>query len=121
MTAAARSRPTVIELLEPDQLLIVWEDGHESLYPHDYLRRACNCARCRDEWTGEPLLDPSKVPPTIRVVRWQPTGNYGINLYFSDGHSTGIYTFKELRNLCPCGECPGEGESAEPEANEEKR
>ncbi len=105
MTDTSKIRPTEIELLDPDQFLIVWEDGHESLYAHQYLRGQCHCASCKDERTGKILLDVSKISSTIRVLRWQPIGNYGIQPFFSDGHSTGIYTFKMLRQSCPCPEC----------------
>ena len=96
----------VLELLEPDQMLIVWDDGHESLYPYIDLRRACSCARCVDEFSGAPILDPASVPADIRVVSWSPTGRYGVNLVFSDGHSTGIYTLARLRKMCGC--CGGD-------------
>ncbi len=105
MPEDARFRLEALELLEPDQLLIVWGDGHESLYPYSLLRRACACARCLDEWTGRPLLDPAGVARDIRVVQWSPTGRYGVNLRFSDGHATGIYTLTRLRELCPCPVC----------------
>ena len=56
----------------------------------------------RNEVTGERVLDPHTVPHDVRVSRWEYVGNYGIKLFFSDRHSTGIYTFKRLRNACPC-------------------
>ena len=34
-------------------------------------------------------------------------GNYGINIHFSDGHTTGIFTFQRLRADCPCEACRG--------------
>lgn len=95
-------RPDAIELLDPDQLLVVWADGHESLYSHYLLRCECQCATCKNEITGERLLDPNTVPHDVRVSRWEYVGNYGIKLFFSDRHSTGIYTYKRLRNTCPC-------------------
>ena len=95
----------VLELLEPNRMLVVWGDGHESLYPYVTLRRACPCARCVDEWTGKQLLDAGRVPPNIKVLGWSRTGHYGVSLRFSDGHATGIYTLERLRALCPCPEC----------------
>jgi len=32
-------------------------------------------------------------------------GRYALQIYWSDGHSSGIYTFDYLRNLCPCTDC----------------
>ena len=100
-----RFRVELLELLEPDTMLVVWSDGHESLYPYVLLRARCTCARCVDEWTGEEILAVDRIPADIRVDRWEATGRYGINLFFSDGHTTGIYTLKRLREFCPCQEC----------------
>lgn len=105
-------RPRTLELLEPSTLLIEWEDGHESLYAHRYLREICECAGCIDEWTRRPILDPAKLPPDLRITGWEGTGHYGVNLRFSDGHSTGIYSFRSLRAACPCPECAGARRSA---------
>lgn len=100
-----QSRLELLELLEPDQVLMVWGDGHESLYPYRLLRENCTCARCVDEWSGKPLLDRSTIANDIRISRWEATGRYGLNLHFSDGHSSGIYTLRTLRAKCPCSDC----------------
>ena len=34
-------------------------------------------------------------------------GRYALNLEWADGHQTGIYTYRYLRELCPCGQCTG--------------
>lgn len=115
MSDASRTLPDLVELLEPDQVLVVWADGHESLYPHRWLRERCQCARCVDEWNGQPLLNPAALPIDLRVRRWEATGRYGLNLHFTDGHTSGIYTFERLRDLCPCPECtPGTTREAHP-------
>ncbi len=88
-----------LELLEPGHLLIEWGDGCECLYSYRELRLFCACARCVDEWSGKPILKPMEVADDIRVTGWSRTGHYGIGLTFSDGHSTGIYTLKRLREL----------------------
>jgi DUF971 family protein len=35
-------------------------------------------------------------------------GNYAIQIQFSDSHSTGIYSFAALREMCPCDACARE-------------
>lgn len=39
------------------------------------------------------------------MLNVEPVGSYGIKIYWSDGHSAGIYTFDHLRKICPCGDC----------------
>ena len=80
-------------------LQLTWCDGHaQTLAPRD-LRLACSCAKCRDEVTGAKLLDPDTVPLDIALTRVWSIGNYGLGLAFSDGHDSGIYTFKALRGM----------------------
>jgi len=80
-------------------LRITWEDGAEmAVSPRD-LRLACQCAACRDEMSGARLLDPESVPLDVAPTRIWNVGNYGIGVAFSDGHSSGIYTFKALRAM----------------------
>lgn len=97
--------PKEIEKLEDDELHIVWEDGHESRYTFRFLRQNCPCAACKDEWSGERLLDPAAVPETTKAGRADLVGNYAMSFGFSDGHSTGIFSFENLRKLCLCNEC----------------
>lgn len=97
--------PKGIERIDDDRLRITWEDGHESLYTYRYLRQNCPCAMCRDEFSGEPLLDPATVPEATKSSRVELVGNYAVSFSFSDGHGTGIYSFENLRKLCRCAEC----------------
>ena len=94
--------PGAIEQATEDALRIQWRDGHESVYPVRGLRLACRCARCIDERTGEPLLDPRGVSDDVRPVNIKSVGRYAIQFVWSDGHDTGIYTFEHLRAMCPC-------------------
>ncbi|MDE2491290.1 MAG: DUF971 domain-containing protein, partial [Elusimicrobia bacterium] len=75
--------PRSIEKIEDSELRIVWEDGHETKLPFSELRRACPCANCRDEWTGEALLDPAAVPETLAATRADVVGNYALTFKFS--------------------------------------
>lgn len=76
-----------------------------AVYPSRMLRLACPCAACVDEMTGRPLLDPARVPEDVAPLAVELVGGYGIRVRWSDGHSTGIYTFELLRSICPCPEC----------------
>lgn len=91
--------PTDIRQAGPDKLAIDWSDGHHSEYEVFGLRVACPCASCRDELTGERLLDPATVPADVRPVNLASVGNYAIKITWSDGHDTGIYSYARLREL----------------------
>lgn len=100
--AATPDGPTDrLRALDDDEagLALCWADGHEQrLSPRD-LRLACACAQCREEMTGAQLLAPDRVPLDIRITRIWSVGNYALGMAFSDGHGTGIYTFKSLRMM----------------------
>ncbi len=85
--------------LDRGNLRLTWADGHaQTLAPRD-LRIACPCAQCRDEVTGARLLDPQTVPLDIQLTRIRSVGNYALGMAFSDGHDTGIYTYRSLRAM----------------------
>jgi DUF971 family protein len=85
-----------------DEIAVAWSDGSESFLRHDLLRRASPSAQTQGEqdvfgntYGGERKVDYAGV----RVVGWAWVGNYAIRFDFSDGHSTGLYTFDYLRKL----------------------
>jgi ATP-binding protein involved in chromosome partitioning len=89
--------PLEIVGLGKEEVRFVWDEGDEQVIRTRELRLRCSCAMCRSETTGAPLLDPDTVPVKITVTQMTLVGNYGINVHFSDGHTTGIYRFRELR------------------------
>jgi DUF971 family protein len=92
----------------PGYLAIIWDDGHRGRHAYRTLRERCPCALCVDEWTGEGRLDPSKVPANIHPRESGRVGAYALRFTWSDGHQTGIYTFKYLREICECDACAPE-------------
>jgi len=80
-------------------LLLRWADGTEQRLTDRDLRLSCQCAQCRDEMSGKRLLLPENVPLDISLTRVWSVGNYALGMAFSDGHDTGIYTFKALRAM----------------------
>jgi len=89
--------PLEIVGLGKDEVRFVWDEGDEQVFAARALRLRCACAMCRSETTGERILDESTVPPKITVTTMSLVGNYGVNIQFSDGHTTGIYRFRDLR------------------------
>ena len=99
MASGSRTTPSEIRQAGPRELAIRWADGDESIYPVRDLRLACTCAQCVDEWTGAGRLDPREVPEDVHPDRIESVGRYAIQIHWSDGHDTGIYSFERLRGL----------------------
>lgn len=86
----------IIGLGKPE-VRFVWDEGDEDLYSARDLRIRCTCAHCQSEVTGERLLDPKTVPEDLTIADMHLVGNYGVGIHFSDGHTTGIFRFRELK------------------------
>lgn len=101
-------------MIEPIQIIeesdsevsITWSDDSESRFTAAQLRRACPCAGCVNEWTGEKMLDPAKIADDLTFKKVALVGRYALNFQFSDGHETGIFSFKYLRESIPKSEPP---------------
>ena len=78
---------------------LVWPDGRTGDLSAALLRRNCRCAACQHELTGERLIDPKSVPENLTIQKAEILGRYALSFVFSDGHSTGIYSFDWLRTL----------------------
>ena len=81
------------------EVSIKWSDDSESKYTAAQLRRACPCAGCINEWTGEKMLDPAKIADDLTFKKISIVGRYALNFQFSDAHETGIFSFKYLKEL----------------------
>jgi DUF971 family protein len=82
-----------------DTLRISWNDGGTSEYTVLSLRSGCPCAVCVNEWTGEKMLDESKLPKDVHPIELKSVGRYAMAILWSDGHKTGIYSYDYLKNL----------------------
>lgn len=94
-------RPRVITRSDPTQLVIEWEDGGTTRFSAAELRALCPCARCIDEVTGVRMHDPGSVPPDLTHTDVRLVGHYALALRFADGHDTGIFPFRFLREHDP--------------------
>ncbi len=94
-------------MIEPRQIIeesdselsINWSDDAETKYNAAGLRRACPCAGCINEWTGEKMLRAENIADDLSFSSISIVGRYALNFHFSDGHDTGIYSFDYLRKI----------------------
>ncbi len=86
---------------------IDWADGHHTVFQATPLRWLCPCAFCRGEAGMPGWLDngPTLTEEQIRLVDIHLVGNYAVSPHWGDGHHTGFYPFRLLRDRCPCDEC----------------
>ena len=97
--------PQKIDFINPFDFRIVWSDAHESIYRGYPLRLECPCATCVHEFTREKLLNPENIPTDVHPKGFEYIGRYALMIQWSDGHSTGYYTFPHLRAMCGCAQC----------------
>lgn len=109
MSTTVQVTPKTIKLAGGnDTLTIQWSDGHASAYPYRLLREQCPCATCTElerprAAAPNPLILLGAKP--IKPLRAELVGRYALQIFWNDGHSTGIYSFEFLRRLCSCAEC----------------
>jgi len=104
MGVQASPIPTDIRRLGRRGLEIVWSDGHRSEYTNHHLRHHCPCASCRGH-AARPLPVVGQGVEELYPVQMGVVGRYAISIQWSDGHDTGIYSYRTLREVCPCEHC----------------
>jgi DUF971 family protein len=114
-TATTDPKSVKVNLTTGTGVDIVWGDGHASHYDFVYLRDACPCAMCEDERgkDGRRHGEPAKPAPgalpmfkaAARPVSAEGVGKYAIKFKWNDDHDLGIYSWRFLRDVCPCEEC----------------
>ena len=110
-----RKKPTDVKVFvtSGEGVAITWSDGHASRYTFPQLRDNCPCATCNDERQKAqenpgPANPLPMYKPRVTAKSATSVGNYAIQIQFSDGHSTGIYSFDALREMCSCQACAKE-------------
>ena len=80
------------------ELSMTFEDGLEASIPYKRLREESPSAEVRGHGAG-PRPPQPPVPDDISVTKADPVGRYAVRIHFSDGHSSGLYTWQYLREL----------------------
>ncbi len=57
-------------------------------------------AGLRITWGDQRVLKPEAVSQELTIVEISIVGRYALNFRWNDGHETGIYSFRYLRDLC---------------------
>jgi len=95
ITMTATPQPTEIKLHQQSRLLeVVFADGKNFRLPYEFLRVHSPSAEVRGHGPGQEVLQVGKKDVTVLAV--EPVGQYAIQLKFSDGHDTGIYSWDLL-------------------------
>ncbi len=118
--------PTHLDLKKDRGLTIAWADGTSSYYSIMYLRKMSPSAEARelrDQLKKNPLTvlpssafgprstsESAGTPRMLTALSAELVGNYALRITFSDGHSTGIYSWNYLREIDPREQPPANPE-----------
>lgn len=90
--------PTEIKLHQKSRMLeIAFSDGQRFELPCEFLRVYSPSAEVRGHGAGQEVLQVGKKEVEISDV--QPVGSYAVQLVFSDGHDSGLYSWDYLHDL----------------------
>ena len=87
--------PTEIKLHQKSRRLeVAFADGRAFELPCEFLRVYSPSAEVRGHGPGQEVLQTGK--RDVEITRIEPVGTYAVQLVFSDGHDTGIYSWDLL-------------------------
>ena len=100
--------PEHIAISKSKGIKIDWRDGRHSEYSLEWLRDNCPCAACTGAHGTEPQKTDYAAPqanpfqmfkPALRMLDVEAVGSYAIQIKWSDGHQSGIYSWDHLRRI----------------------
>jgi DUF971 family protein len=92
--------PSNIRAHQAEQILeLTWPDDRTDRLAYRFIRGECPCASCKNEWTGERMLDPDSIRVDLKLEGMEPVGGYAVRLSWNDGHSSGLFSWENLRRL----------------------
>ena len=90
--------PTEIKLHQKSRVLeIAFADGKRFKLPYELLRVYSPSAEVRGHGPGQEVLQVGK--KDIDITHVEPVGSYALQLVFSDGHDTGLYSWNYFYSL----------------------
>ncbi|POP52747.1 gamma-butyrobetaine hydroxylase-like domain-containing protein [Zhongshania marina] len=91
--------PTDIKFRKQSQQLeLSYASGEQFTLDSEFLRVHSPSAEVRGHGAGQETLQTGKL--NVQITELIPVGNYALQLVFSDGHDSGIYSWTYLRELC---------------------
>ncbi|NSX90810.1 gamma-butyrobetaine hydroxylase-like domain-containing protein [Agrobacterium tumefaciens] len=84
------------------ELTVSFDDGSVYRLQAEMLRVLSPSAEVQGHGPGQKVTVPGKRDVTIRSMI--ATGNYAVRIVFDDGHDSGIYTWKYLKELGETGD-----------------
>jgi DUF971 family protein len=98
MSEPQNPTPTEITLHAASRVLeIAFDDGRVFRLPFEFLRVYSPSAEVRGHGPGQETLQVGKRDVTI--LELEPVGHYAVRPTFSDGHDSGIYSWRYLYEL----------------------
>lgn len=98
MSSSDASVPTEIRLHRKSRVLeLTYGDGRGFRLPFEFLRVYSPSAEVRGHGPGQEVLQTGK--REVDITALEPVGSYAVQPVFSDGHSTGIYSWDYLYEL----------------------
>lgn len=101
-------RPLHLDLKRDEGLTITWSTGDKSFYAVAYLRKMSPSAEARhlrEQLASNPLTvlpnSGGQDQSPLRAESAELVGNYALRIRFSDGHDTGIYSWRYLKQIDP--------------------
>ena len=100
--------PEHIAISKSKGIKIDWRDGSHSEYSLEWLRDNCPCASCTGSHGTEPQKTDYAAPkanpfqmfkPALKMLDVEAVGSYAIQIKWSDGHQSGIYSWDHLRKI----------------------
>jgi DUF971 family protein len=97
MPVANAPIPTAITLHQKSRLLeVAFGDGQTYKLSCEFLRVHSPSAEVRGHGPGQEVLQIGK--RDVEITSVEPVGSYAVQLSFSDGHDTGIYSWELLHD-----------------------
>ena len=79
------------------KLIVIFDAGESYELSAEYLRVESPSAEVKGHGAGQEVTVPGK--RSVKIIDVAPVGNYAVRLTFSDGHSTGLYSWSYLAKL----------------------